>query len=275
MLVPFRELLEERRTAGSAVGAFTCYDVTTALGVVRAAESSGAPVILLVAEKSFRAASGRLFLPALLAVAAEADIPATVQLDHVRDDALIDAALAGGVGAVMADASRLAAGDNTAFVASVRMRAGGAGVEAELGHIEGGEDVAAAVEAGALTDPEEAVAFVASTGCDCLAVSIGNVHGLYTAPPALDWDRLARISDRVAVPLSLHGASGLSDKDLQHALRLGISKVNMNTEIRDQYIAQLDTGLASARDGLRLFDLQAGVIDAVAEVVATKLHLLG
>ena len=93
MLTPFRELLDERRAAGAAAGAFTCYDVTTALGVVQAAETRNVPVVLLVAESSFRASSGRLLLPALLAVADAARIPACLQLDHVADDALIDEAL--------------------------------------------------------------------------------------------------------------------------------------------------------------------------------------
>ena len=275
MLTSFRDLLDERRAAGAAVGAFTCYDVTTALGVIRAAEARGAPAILLVAEASFRAPSGRLLLPALLAVADAAYVPVCVQLDHVADDALIDEALAAGIGAVMADGSKLPKAENAAFVAAVRERSGGAGVEAELGHIEGGEDVAAATEAGALTDPREAEAFVAATACDCLAVSIGNVHGRYAAPPRLDWERLAAIREHVAVPLSLHGASGLSDDDVRRAIALGVCKVNVNTELRERYLEQLEAGLPAARDGLRLLDLDASVVDAVAEVVTAKLEVLG
>jgi tagatose 1,6-diphosphate aldolase GatY/KbaY len=271
VLTPFRELLDERSAAGAAVGAFTCYDVTTALGVVRAAEQRRDPVILLVAEASFRAESGRLLVPALLAVAHAARIPACVQLDHVDDPALIDAAFALGVGAVMADASTLPEDENAAFVAETRRRAGDSAVEAELGHIEGGEDVARAVQAGALTDPEAAVRFVAASGCDCLAVSIGNVHGRYAVPPRLDWDRLAQIRALVHVPLSLHGASGLADDDVRKAIALGVCKVNVNAELRERYISRLDSDLESAREGLRLLELEAAVVDAIAEIVAAKL----
>ena len=175
----------------------------------------------------------------------------------------------------MADGSKLPDDENASFVAAVRRRAGVAGVEAELGHIEGGEDVAAATEAGALTDPDVATGFVAATGCDCLAVSIGNVHGRYAAPPQLDWERLAAIRDRVEIPLSLHGASGLPDDDVRRAIALGVCKVNVNTELRERYLAELEAGLPAARDGLRLLDLQAGVVDGVAAVVATKLEVLG
>lgn len=274
MLTSFRELLEERRSAGAGAGAFTCYDVTTALGVVRAAESRGVPAILLLSEASFRAEFGRLLLPALLAVAEEAWVPMCVQLDHVSDETLIGAALDAGIGAVMADGSTLPTAENTAFVAAVRERVERAGVEAELGHVEGGEDEAVAAEAGALTDPDEAAAFAAATGCDCLAVSIGNVHGTYLAPPRLDWERLARIRERVDVPLSLHGASGLSDEDVRRAIAAGVSKVNVNTEIRERYLSELAAGLPSARAGLRLLDLEAAVVDAVAQVVTAKLDLL-
>lgn len=274
MLTSFREILEERRGARAAVGAFTCYDVTTAIGVVHAAEARGDPVLLLVAEASFRLPSGRLLLPALLAVADAARIPACVQLDHVDDRELIDAALTAGAGAVMADGSKLPAADNASFVAAIRARASGAGVEAELGHVEGGEDVATATEAGSLTDPDEAVWFVAATGCDCLAVSIGNVHGRYARAPELDWERLRAIHDRVDVPLSLHGASGIDDADVARTIALGVCKVNVNTELRGRYLAQLEVGLPAAREGLSLLDLEAGVVDAVADVVAAKLSML-
>jgi tagatose 1,6-diphosphate aldolase GatY/KbaY len=274
VLTPFREILEERRAAGAAVGAFTCYDVTTAIGVVRAAEGHRAPVLLLISEASFRASPGRLLLPALLAVADEARVPACVQLDHVDDDELIDAALAAGAGAVMADGSKLPTCDNASFVASVRARAPDAGVEAELGHIEGGEDVAVASEAGELTDPDEAARFVAETGCDCLAVSIGNVHGKYAGLQELDWERLRAIDERVDVPLSLHGASGISDSDIARAISLGVCKVNVNTELRERYLAQLETGLPGATGALRLLELEAGVVDAIADAVTDKLSIL-
>ena len=202
-------------------------------------------------------------------------MPMCVQLDHVDDDTLIDAALTAGAGAVMADGSRLPLEENTAWAAAVSARVGGAGVEVELGHIEGGEDVALAVEAGQLTDPDEAAQFVAGTRCDCLAVSIGNVHGRYAAPPRLDWKLLERIRAVVDVPLSLHGASGLPEDDVRHAVSLGICKVNVNAELRERYLARLADRLPQAMEGLRLLELEADVVDAVAGVVGEKLDLLG
>ncbi len=278
MLAPFRQQLDERRQRQAAVGAFTCYDLTTALGVVRAAERRGDPVILLVSEASLRVPRGELLPAALVALARESSVPTCVQLDHASARDVIDAALAAGVGAVMADGSRLPLEENIGLAAGVRARAGaagvGIGVEVELGHIEGGEDVAAATEAGALTDPDDARRLVEATGCDCLAVSIGNVHGRYASTPRLDWDRLAAIRERVDVPLSLHGASGLADDDVRRAIRLGICKVNVNTELREAYFRRLAEHVPETMDGLRLLELTSAVVEGIADVVTLKLELL-
>ena len=271
MIAGFRELLSD----GPAVGAFTCYDVTTALGVMQAARLRDASTILLVLESSFRADAGPLLVRALEAVAEGARAPCCVKLDHTADVGLAAAAREAGVNAVMADGSRLPTRENRDLVRSVVALDPGLGVEAELGHVEGSEDIAAAAIAGQLTDPDEADAFVSASKPDCLAVSIGNVHGNYAAYPALDWERLRSVKARVDVPLSLHGASGLRDEDVRGAIALGVRKVNVNTEIRRRYIEELEQRLPEARAGSRLLDLQRALIDAVAGVVESKLKLLG
>jgi tagatose 1,6-diphosphate aldolase GatY/KbaY len=276
MLSAFRALLDERRGARAAAGAFTCYDVTTSLGVVRAAEERQAPVILLVSEASLRSSESHLLVAALLAVAERASVSVCVQADHVSDPALVGEAFAAGVGAVLADGSRLPFAENVALVRhTVQGAPHGVGVEAELGHIEGGEDVAAAAAAGALTDPDEAAVFAQETAADCLAVSIGNVHGSYASTPSLDWNRLERIHQRVGdVPLALHGASGLPPDDIRRAVSLGVCKVNVNTELRRRYLGELSNRLPEALSGLRLLELESAVVAAVAEAAGETLDLL-
>jgi fructose/tagatose bisphosphate aldolase len=178
---------------------------------------------------------------------------------------------------VLTDGSRLPIEENAALVRrAVDAAPAGVGVEAELGHIEGGEDVAAAAAAGALTDPDEAAEFAARTEADCLAVSIGNAHGTYVATPQLDWQRLERIRESVGeLPLSLHGASGLPAEDLRRAVRLGICKVNVNTELRRCYLGEVSARLPDVLPGLRLLELQDALVAAVAEAAGETLDLLG
>ncbi len=177
---------------------------------------------------------------------------------------------------MLADGSKLPHDDNVAFVerAAALARRHGAELEVELGHVEGGEDVAEAAAAGGLTDPAEAASFVAATGAACLAVSIGNVHGTYASPPDLDWARLDAIRREVDVPLSLHGASGLPDDDVRRAVAAGIVKVNVNTELRERTFETLAGRLGELQRGWQVAALDAAIVDAVASVALEKLALL-
>jgi tagatose 1,6-diphosphate aldolase GatY/KbaY len=270
VLTRFSELLADSASRGAAVGAFTCYNLETAAGVLRAAAARRCGVILLVSAKSFSAPDGPLLVSALVAAAARSPVPACVQLDHVRNLEPIGAAFELGMGAVMADGSKLLLEEN---IALVRTAARSGEVEVELGGIEGDEDVATAVAAGALTDPDEAARFAERSGAACLAVSIGNVHGIYDTPPTLDWPRLAEIRRRVSIPLSLHGASGLSDDALRQAIRLGVTKINVNTELHARYVEVTAERVGSVRDGARVLELNLAQSEAVAEVVSAKLDV--
>jgi tagatose 1,6-diphosphate aldolase GatY/KbaY len=273
MLARFSDLLASAAARDSALGAFTAYNLEQALGILRAAEDRDRGVVLLVGAQSFRNPDGRLLLSALVAAARESAAPACVQLDHADDPELISKAFALGAGAVLADGSRRSLDENVELVreAVLTARASAGEVECELGGIAGDEDVAAAVAAGALTEPDEAATFVERTGAACLAVSIGNLHGVYRDPPDLDWPRLEAIRRQVPVPLSLHGASGLSDEDVRRALSLGVVKVNVNTELRERYLEATAAGLAEARAGARVLELNAAQVEAIAEVVRAKL----
>jgi tagatose 1,6-diphosphate aldolase GatY/KbaY len=273
MLTSFADLLAHRRQ-GSALGAFTCYDLETATAALRAAASAGTGVILLIGGRSYGERDGALLLAALIAVAARSDARACVQLDHCDEPALIASALEAGAGAVLADGSALPFDRNIAFVSRVVALARGhrAAVEAELGGIAGDEDVAEAVAAGALTDPVQAAAFLSRTGADCLAVSIGNVHGTYREEPRLDWSRLLAIRDAVSVPLSLHGASGIPDDMLRRSIANGIAKINVNTELRGAYLEATRASLPDVLEGSRLNALHAHQSDAVERVIAGKLR---
>jgi ketose-bisphosphate aldolase len=278
MIAGFSEVLGEPGS-GRAVGAFTAYDLETACGVLGAAECRQAAVILLVSRAAFEGPRGPRLFEALAAVSQLAEIPVCIQLDHVSDMTLIERAGQAGFGAVMADGSKLGFDGNVELVAEARRLLGSAGaeveVEGELGHLAGGEDVARAVSAGGLTDPARVGDFVAGSGLSCLAVSIGNVHGTYAEPPRLDWELLARIRETTAVHLSLHGASGLSDADIARAVELGITKVNVNLELRQAYMQATAETLEGASEGYDMLELHDRQVAAIEAVAGAKIDIFG
>ena len=273
----FGEILSRAQETSQAVGAFTCYDLLGFEAVVRAAESRRAPVIVLVSPTSFAAEGGERLVRAFGAAARGSSVEVLVQLDHARDERLIERAAVCGVDAVMADGSKLSFAENLAFTRAVArsMRPRGVGVEAELGRVEAHEDEAGETLSGAMTEPGEADKLVEESGVDCLAVAVGNVHGHYSGTPELAWPRLEEIRGRIPTALSLHGASGLPEADLERAVALGVAKFNVNTELRAAYFRRLGEDLDARAATLALKSLGDGIVEAVQEVVEAKLSAFG
>ncbi|HKU02360.1 MAG TPA: class II fructose-bisphosphate aldolase [Arthrobacter sp.] len=249
---------------GSAVPAFTCYDFTTALAVVAAAEESGRGVILLVAPKTAATPNGLRLIAALRGLADAAAVPVAVQLDHASDLKVMADAVAAGADSVLADGSSLPYEDNIALVRAARALLGADVVlEAELGGLAGDEDRAfeageSGVDVAGLTDSAQVEDFVSRTGAELLAVAVGNVHGKYKGEPRLRWDVLQDIAARIHIPLVLHGASGIPAEELVKAAAMNVGKVNFNTELRTGVLATLQDQLPAHRaDGENLQGLLA------------------
>lgn len=244
---------------GSAVPAFTCYDFTTALAVVGAAEDSGHGIILLVAPKTAATPNGLRLIAALRGLADAASVPVAAQLDHATDLRVMADAVAAGADSVLADGSFLPYEENIALVREARALLGaGVVLEAELGGLAGDEDRAfgadeAGVDVAGLTDSALVEDFVARTGAELLAVAVGNVHGKYKGEPQLRWDVLQDIAVRTHIPLVLHGASGIPADELVKAAAMNVGKVNFNTELRTGVLATLQEQLPAHRaDGENL-----------------------
>jgi tagatose 1,6-diphosphate aldolase GatY/KbaY len=244
---------------GSAVPAFTCYDFTTALAVVAAAEEAGRGVILLVAPKTAATPNGLRLIGALRGLADAAAVPVAVQLDHAVDLQVMADAVAAGADSVLADGSSLPYEDNIALVQAARGLLGPDVVlEAELGGLAGDEDRAfgedqSGVSVAGLTDSAQVEDFVSRTGAELLAVAVGNVHGKYKGEPQLRWDVLQDIAVRTHIPLVLHGASGIPAEELVKAASMNVGKVNFNTELRTGVLATLQEQLRAHRsDGENL-----------------------
>ncbi|MGW4439126.1 class II fructose-bisphosphate aldolase [Streptomyces sp. NPDC004596] len=237
-LVPTQVIIDKARAEGVGAGAFNVITLEHAEGIVAGAEQAGAAVILQISQNAVAFHDGRLapLAAAAAAVAAQATVPVSLHLDHVEDTALLHQAADAGLSSVMFDASRL---DYEANVAATRAAARwaherGLYLEAELGEV-GGKDGAHAP--GARTDPAQARAYVAATEVDALAVAVGSSHAMTTRAARLDHALIAELREAVAVPLVLHGSSGVGDGELRSAVAAGIVKVNIGTLLNVAFTA--------------------------------------
>jgi fructose-bisphosphate aldolase class II len=201
-----------------------------------------------------------------------------MHLDHGPDFATVMRCLRHGFTSVMRDASRLPFEENIAEIRQVVAAAHALGVpvEAELGVIAGIEEHIAVTEREqTMTDPGAAAEFVEATRCDALAVSIGNKHGFYRGEPDLDFGRLEAIRTKVDVPLVLHGASGIPDLQIREAIRMGVSKINIDTEMRDAFARSIRRTMHERPDLIDPRKILGPTIEAVQAVVERKIALFG
>lgn len=237
-LVPVTELLKRAEEGKYAVGAFNVNNMELVQAIVAAAEAEKAPVIMQASQGAIKYA-GIEYIYALASLAASrATVPVALHLDHGTSFEQCMKCIRVGFTSVMIDGSKLPLEDNIALTNKVIevARATGVSVEAELGKIGGTEDDIHVDERDAFfTDPEEARVFVEKTGVDSLAIAIGTAHGQYKGMPKLDFDRLQKIVGLVKIPIVLHGSSGVPDEAVREAIRLGVRKVNIDTNIREAF----------------------------------------
>ena len=242
MLLPMRDLLVEAKRAGYAVAAPNVFDKETVEAAFNAAEELEAPVVLDVGYAMDIEGTGSI---ARHVGERHRRIPWALNLDHGGPFEHVMLAIRSGYSSVMVDRSQLPFEDNVRETAEVVRiaHAVGVSVEAELGQVGQGAEYERTRDAG-LTRPEEAAAFVERTGVDCLAVAVGTSHGTYRGTPHLDFDLLQTLVDTVEVPLVLHGGSGTGERNLQRAVRTGIQKVNLYTELGEAWYGALKLEIA-------------------------------
>jgi ketose-bisphosphate aldolase len=249
-LVPIRNLLEEARRSRYALGYFESWNLESLQGVIDAAEETRSPTIIgfngafLTAPD--RRAPERLAWYAALgrAAAASASVPCGLIFNECPADDRVREAIALGFNLVMPADPSASPEDSTRRVAALTRLAHdhGAAVEAELGELPAGS-AGHGSAAGSTTDPDEAAAFVAATGVDLLAVSVGNVHVKLEGTQGLDLRRLEEIRRKAGVPLALHGGTGIDPGSLREAIALGVAKVNFGTYLKQRYLAAVRSHL--------------------------------
>jgi fructose-bisphosphate aldolase class II len=270
-----KTLVLNAKSAGTAIGAFNVILLEHAEALVAGAELAKLPVILQISENcvSYHKALKPISV-ATIAIAESASVPVSVHLDHAESEDLVKEALDLGYDSVMFDGSKLSYTENVA--ASARMAAlcksYGATLEVEIGEVGGKDGVHAP---GVRTNPLEAKAFAEATGADLVAVAVGSSHAMTTRDATLDFDLIAEIARTVSVPLVLHGSSGVSDPDLQKAVKAGMSKINIATHLNNVFTHEVRESLGA---NPKLVDPRKYIApgrDAVATEVARLLSLLG
>ena len=279
-LISLADGLKHARVHQYALGAFNVLDTHFLRALFAAAKQQRSPFIINIAEVHFKYLSLDTLVEAVKYEAARHDIPVVLNLDHGLHFEAVVQALRLGFTSVMFDGSTLDYEENVRQTREVvkMCHAVGVSVEGELGAVggdEGGALYGHADEA-FFTDPENARDFVDRTGIDALAVAIGNAHGKYKGEPKLDFARLEAIRQQTALPLVLHGGSGISDADFRRAISLGIHKINFYTGMSQAALAAVDKSM-TARDQIydEFAELMLSIEQAITDIVAEQMRIFG
>ncbi len=228
------EMLNKALEGKYAVGQFNINNLEWTQAILAAAEQEKSPVILGVSEGAARHMGG--FKTTVMMVKGlledmKITVPVAIHLDHGSSFEKCKEAIDAGFTSVMIDASHHPFEENVETTKRVveYAHSKGVSVEAELGTVGGQEDDVVA-DGVIYADPKECQELVKRTGIDCLAPALGSVHGPYKGEPNLGFKEMEEVRDLTGIPLVLHGGTGIPTKDIQRAISLGTSKINVNTE---------------------------------------------
>ena len=234
-----KEMLGKAADEAYAVGAFNILDYNSTKAVVRAAEQENAPVIIQTSAKTVIFWGTSAIISWIKQLAGSSSIPVALHLDHCKDLDLIKDCIASGWTSVMIDASSKPFEENLALSQQVvqMARPKNVTVEAELGAIVGVEDDIHVKEQDAhLADSQQAIQFCQQVRLDCFAPAIGTAHGVYKVVPKIAYDLLEEVATTTAVPIALHGGTGLADEVFRKCISLGCAKVNISTQLKYAFI---------------------------------------
>ncbi|UUV20108.1 tagatose bisphosphate family class II aldolase (plasmid) [Fusobacteria bacterium ZRK30] len=242
MLLSTNQMLLDAQKKGYAVPAFNVHNLETIQTVVDAAVELNSPVIVAATPGTMKYAGEDFFIKLVEICSNKYDIPIAMHLDHHEDSEAIMRSIQIGTKSVMIDASHCSFDENIDKVKKIVDYAHkfDVTVEGELGILGGIEDDLEIDAKDALyTNPSQAKEYVEKTGIDSLAIAIGTAHGVYAKEPKLDFSRLEEIRKVVDIPLVLHGASGVPADQVKRAIELGICKVNIATELKMPFAAEV------------------------------------
>lgn len=270
MKYDLRSILEIGEKKGCAIPAFNVYNLETLLGVMNAAQETGAPVIFQMYSRLFDTQEARYMAPAIMEAIDTLKTPAAFHLDHGAGEPEVMRALRFGATGVMIDASVQPLEENILQTKRVvdLAAAVGIGVEGELGHVGTTKDEKMAD----FTEVEEAVRYVDETGVSALAVMVGTAHGKYQKAPVLGIQRIEEIHKSTRAHLVLHGGSGVPDDQIRAAVKAGIRKINFGTDVCCSF---LDEVFKADRSVYAVDLFMKKPIEAVKGFAISKIKLLG
>ena len=294
-----KELLTLARKGGYAVGAFNINNLEILQAIVSAGEAERSPAIIAVSEGAIQYAGMPYLISMVRTAAAQTSTPISLHLDHGKDLEVIRSCIDNGFTSVMIDGSEFEFEKNIEVTKKVveMAKRKGVSVEAELGRLKGIEEKISVSEKEAfLTDPQAAEDFFKRTGVDALAIAIGTSHGAYKfkGEAKLDFERLKEIARKVSIPLVLHGASGvpsavleraerfgaklpgakgIPDEAIQKAISVGISKINIDTDLRLSFVGALREILTTKPDEFDPRKILGPGREAIKQTVQSKMKL--
>lgn len=281
-----RELMERSRRERFAVGAFNVDNQETLIAIARAAQAKSSPVLVEVSQGEVDAIGLANLRDLVDNYRAELGIEMYINLDHSPSVEAAKAGIDAGFEFIHIDLSQAKrdATDDEIIAATREVvayaRTTGALVESEP-HYFGGSSNVHAEEIDyeevrkTFSTPEGARAFVDATGIDTFAAAVGNLHGRYPVPKVLDLELLQRIRDAIGGYISLHGGSGTPGHFFRSAAEIGVSKVNLNSDMRYAYRTTLERQLREHPDEYAIVRLMGPVIRAVQDVVEEHIDLYG
>lgn len=282
-IVNLKGILKHAAENRYAVGSFSARYTKLIKPIIQAAMNTHSPVIVQLSEKEINRhkVGVKEFADEFYRVVDELDpqIPIALHLDHTKTLSVIQDAMDAGFTSVMIDASEMEFDDNVAVTQKVVAMAHPRNitVEAELGKIGTTDFVETDKDEELYTDPQEAKKFCDLTGVDCLAVSVGTAHGVYTVrQPKVDYARLEAINALTDTPLVLHGGSGVPSEMVVRAAQLpqgGVSKVNIATDLELAMLGVMgrEGHMTEAELNAYPADMIEKARDAVRELVELKI----
>jgi len=273
-----KAMLAAAKEGGYAVGAFNILDYNSTKAVIEAAEDVKAPVIIQTSAKTVIFWGSSAIISWVKELVKSSNVPIALHLDHCKDLSLIAECIDAGWSSVMIDASARPFEENLDLSRQVVEMAHpkDVTVEAELGAIVGVEDDIHVKEQDAhLADPEQAIKFCAEVKPDCFAPAIGTAHGVYKGVPKIAYDLLEEIAMKTAVPIALHGGTGLADEVFKKCIALGCAKVNISTQLKYAFIdgfVAYHNAHNTEYNPLKVIDAQ---FDALKAGIIEKISLFG